>query len=133
MQHRALIVAEDENIRRLLDIKLRRAGFMVEQSASSEEAAGVFADLTPDVIVIDDSLPGPDAAGLATTASRQPAVIRPLVVVLSSQEDDTAMVTAIESGADVYIVKPFSPRDVIHRIREGLLRCEQSAARESGQ
>ena len=117
-----VIIEDDPNISDLLDMYLRREGFRVIQSADGASGLAAVAREQPRIVVLDLGLPG-GVDGLEVckrlrTTSRVP------VLMLSARDAEIDRVVGLEVGADDYVTKPFSPREVIARIRAILRRAE---------
>src|SRR5215813_15181680 len=112
---RVLIVDDEPAIRESLAFALKRDGFEVVDVASLKEARSAEADL----IVLDLVLP--DGNGLDFLRSLREASDVP-VIVLTSRDEETDRVVGLEIGADDYVLKPFSPREVTARVRAVLRR-----------
>lgn len=119
---RVLVVEDEEAIRDLHVFNLGRAGFDVVPVASGHEARAAIANGFPDVVIMDWMLP--DVSGLELTRQlKRDADTReiPIIMVTArAQEDDR--VTGLDGGADDYLVKPFSSRELLARIRAQLRR-----------
>lgn len=120
---RTILVADDDpHIRQLLAFALQKAGFSVEEAADGEAAlAGVTAK-PPHLLVLDINMPGMDGLEVCR---RIRAVSRLPILFLSSRDDEIDRVLGMEIGADDYVVKPFSPREVVARITAILRRTEE--------
>ena len=116
---RVLVVDDDETIRELLQSYLQREGFEVEGAADGEAAVRVARAFRPEVVVLDVLLPGLD--GLEVLRRLQ-AEGDPYVVLLTAKSEETDRVVGLELGADDYVTKPFSPRELVARIRAILRR-----------
>ena len=125
MSARNILVVDDEaNIRQLLTDYLHRDGFDVEQAVSGEQALDALARRVPDLIILDVRLPGID--GFETLRRiRRTSDVYVLMLTARSEESDTLI--GLEVGADDYVSKPFSPREVVARVRT-LLRRRGGAA-----
>jgi two-component system, OmpR family, phosphate regulon response regulator PhoB len=123
MSQKTILVVEDERpIREMLAFNLSRAGYNVRPAADGREARAAIADAFPDVILMDWMLP--DVSGLELTRQlKRDAETReiPIVMVTARVEEDDR-VAGLDGGADDYIVKPFSPRELVARIRAVLRR-----------
>jgi two-component system phosphate regulon response regulator OmpR len=122
-QDRILVVDDDPELRRLLADYLGDAGFAVELAADGEQMRRVMARVVPDVIVMDLMLPGTD--GLALTREVRATSSVP-ILMLSARGEEIDRVVGLEVGADDYLPKPFSPRELLARLR-ALLRRAQPA------
>ncbi len=117
---RSVLVVDDEaNIRDLVSQYLRREGFDVVQAGSGEEALAAIARAMPDLVILDVRLPGID--GFETLREiRRTSDVYVLMLTARSEEADTLI--GLEVGADDYVTKPFSPREVAARVRTLLRR-----------
>src|SRR5215813_535641 len=120
---RVLIVDDEPAIRESLAFALKRDGFEVVDVASLKEARSAEADL----VVLDLVLP--DGNGLDFLRSLREASDVP-VIVLTSRDEETDRVVGLEIGADDYVLKPFSPREVTARVRAVLRRSARAAQPE---
>lgn len=118
---RILIVEDDESLRDALTVLLRREGYDVDAAADALGAVDAASRARPDVAVLDVRLPtGPDGFSIARTL-RQSADIPILFLTAADSEEDR--LAGFEAGADDYVVKPFSAREVAARIRVILRRA----------
>jgi two-component system phosphate regulon response regulator PhoB len=123
MTAKKILVVEDEAaIRDMLAFNLGRAGFEVLAAADGQEARRMIADAYPDVILMDWMLPGVSGLELTHQLKRDAATkdIPVIMVTARAQEDDR--VAGLDGGADDYITKPFSPRELEARIKAVLRR-----------
>jgi DNA-binding response OmpR family regulator len=123
---RTIVVVEDDpSIADLVELYLDRAGFAVGRAGDAEAGAEAVARLDPCLAVIDLGLPGPvdglDLCRRLRSAGRLP------IVVLTARGDEIDRIVGLELGADDYITKPFSPRELVARIRAVLRRSEPGA------
>ena len=124
---RVLVVDDEANIRQLLTNYLHRDGFEVEQAGSGEQALDALARRMPDLIILDVRLPGID--GFETLRRiRKISDVYVLMLTARSEESDTLI--GLEVGADDYVSKPFSPREVVARVRTLLRRRGGAVATE---
>lgn len=123
MQDRQVLVVDDEaTIREVLRRYLEREGFQVREAADGEQALAVLEEGPPDLVVLDLMLPGIDGLSLAARLRRRSAVP---VVMLTAKGELQDRIEGLEVGADDYIVKPFSPREVVLRVKAVLRRTEE--------
>ena len=118
----ALIVEDDQSIARLIRDYLDRAGYGVSLAADAESGLARTRTDKPDVIVLDLGLPGRDGIEMLRELRRFSNVP---VVVVTARGDETDRVVGLELGADDYVVKPFSPRELVARVRAVLRRTER--------
>jgi two-component system phosphate regulon response regulator PhoB len=119
-QQPVLLVVEDEpDIGSLLEYVLGREEFRVQIARSGQEALERLQQERPDLIVLDLMLP--DMSGLEILRQvRKTSGERPRVIILSARQDEADRVRGFELGADDYMIKPFSPRELVLRIRKTL-------------
>src|SRR5436305_2642491 len=123
---RILIVDDEPAIRESLAFALRRDGFEVSQAATLREARSLSE--SSDLVVLDLVLP--DGNGLEFLRSLRSRSDVP-VIVLTSRDEETDRVVGLEIGADDYVLKPFSPREVSARVRAGLRRAAKAPPPEA--
>lgn len=124
-----ILVIEDERaIRELVAFACRASGFDVMQASSAEEGASLLAEAKPDLIVLDWMLPGASGLEWLVELRSSPAWADVPVILLTARGTESDRVSGLEAGADDYVVKPFSPRELIARIRAVLRRKVGSAA-----
>lgn len=119
---RILIVEDESAIAELISVNLRHNGFQPVWAMDSESAQRELDDILPDVILLDWMLPGESGLALARrwrAATRTKAVP---ILMLTARGDEADRVAGLDAGADDYIVKPFSPRELLARIRAVLRR-----------
>jgi two-component system phosphate regulon response regulator PhoB len=123
MSQKKILVVEDERpIRDMLAFNLGRAGFDVASVASGGEARASIADRFPDVILMDWMLPDISGLELTRQLKRDPDTREIPVIMVTARVAEDDRVTGLEGGADDYVSKPFSPRELIARIRAALRR-----------
>ncbi|MDF2668364.1 MAG: two-component system response regulator [Paenibacillus sp.] len=119
-----LIVDDEERIRRLLRMYLEKEGFMIQEAEDGETALSKALDNEYDLILLDLMLPGIDGIEVC---SRLRQVKATPVIMLTAKGEETNRVQGFEVGADDYVVKPFSPREVIYRVKAILRRSSVTA------
>jgi two-component system OmpR family response regulator len=115
-----LIVDDDPAIRDVVRFALTRAGFEAVEAADGPAALDAFAAAAPDLVVLDVLLPGLDGIEVCRELRRCSSVP---ILFLSSKEDEVDRVVGLELGGDDYIGKPFSPRELVARVRALLRRA----------
>lgn len=119
---RILIVEDESPIAELISVNLRHNGFQPVWAMDAESAQKELDEILPDVILLDWMLPGESGLALARrwrSAARTKAVP---ILMLTARGDEADRVAGLDAGADDYIVKPFSPRELLARIRAVLRR-----------
>jgi two-component system OmpR family response regulator len=120
MQHTILVVDDDPHIRQLLVFALAKAGLATREAADGEAALAAVSARTPDLVVLDINMPR--MSGLEVCRRLRAQGELP-ILFLSSRDDEIDRVLGIELGADDYVVKPFSPREVVARVQAILRRA----------
>ena len=118
-RERILVVDDEAGIRELVGSYLRNEGFEVDEAVSGEEALARFGQGGHDLIVLDLRLPGLGGLDVLREIRRTSAVY---VIVLTARADETDKLIGLELGADDYVTKPFSPRELVARVRAVLRR-----------
>ena len=126
---RVLIVDDDPDIRRLVRHHLEQAGFVVQAVESGREGLAHALERSPDLVVLDLMLPDLDGNEVCRAIRRQAGPSLP-ILMLSARSEEIDRVLGFELGADDYVVKPFSPRELVLRVRS-LLRRTGGAAGET--
>jgi two-component system, OmpR family, phosphate regulon response regulator PhoB len=131
MSAKQILVVEDERpIREMIAFGLRRAGFEVREAADARSGRAEVANKLPDLLLVDWMLP--DTSGLEfTRALKRDRETRELpVIMLTARAEEGDKVAGLEGGADDYITKPFSPRELLARINAVLRRALPSEGSE---
>lgn len=117
-----LVVEDDEDIQELIEFNLAREGYQVIKVASGEEALSTEIREEPDLVILDLMLPGLDGLEVCRRLRNSPGGNVPIIMVTAKGEESD-IVTGLELGADDYLVKPFSPRVLVARVRNVLRRA----------
>ena len=128
---RILIVEDEPAIREMVGVALGRAGFDMYEANDASEAQVAIADHRPDLILLDWMLPGASGVELARRLRREDATREIPVIMLTARTEEEDKIRGLEVGADDYITKPFSPRELVARIKAVLRRATGHAADES--
>jgi two-component system phosphate regulon response regulator PhoB len=117
-----LIVEDEPAILELVAVNIEHAGFKTLRAASAEEASLLLAEILPDLVLIDWMLPGQSGVALARRL-RGDARTRELpIILLTARAEEPDKIAGLEAGADDYITKPFSTKELVARIRAVLRR-----------
>lgn len=119
-----VLVEDDRNIADLVDLYLRNAGFRVLQAGDARLGLELIAQHHPDLVILDIGLPG-DLDGIDACKQLRRTSDVP-VVILTARDDEVDRVLGLELGADDYVTKPFSPRELVARVKAVLRRSERS-------
>ena len=123
MPQRILIVEDEEDIAELLSYKLGQEGFEVEICPRGDTALERSLEEPPDLVLLDLMLPGLDGLELCRHLRREPATTSVPIIMLTAKAEEVDRIVGLELGADDYVVKPFSPREVALRIKAVLRRA----------
>ena len=121
---RVLIVDDEPAIVRLIRDYLERAGFDVMTASNGEDALQVFARSRPDLVILDLTLPHMDGLDVARAMRRAGDVP---IIMLTARAEEADRVVGLELGADDYVTKPFSAREIVARVRAVLRRAQAAA------
>ena len=119
------MVEDDPDIAMLLAHSLGRAGFAVETLSSGAEVLAEARRRTPDLILLDLMLPGLDGLEVCRALRADPATAAMPVIMLTARAEESDRIVGLELGADDYITKPFSPNEVVARVRALLRRAQR--------
>ena len=120
-----LVIDDEASIRQLVSLYLTSAGFSVDEAANGAEGLVRFRESTPDLVVLDLMLPGMD--GKAVCSAIRETHSTP-ILMLTARDTDVDKVALLEAGADDYVVKPFSPPELVARVRALLRRSSTAGA-----
>jgi len=116
-----LVVDDDNNIREVLRFALGKAGYTVVEAEDGAAALTLFAKQAPDLLILDVMMPeldGTEVCRAIRKSSRVP------IIFLSSRDEDMDRIIGLELGGDDYVTKPFSPRELVERVKALLRRLE---------
>lgn len=119
-----LVVDDEERIRRLLRMYLEKEGYLIDEAEDGETALKMATDKDYDLVLLDLMLPGIDGIEVC---SRLRQIKATPIIMLTAKGEETNRVHGFEVGADDYVVKPFSPREVIYRVKAILRRSSATA------
>lgn len=126
-----LVVEDEPAIQELVVINLEHAGFEVVRAVSAEEAETAIRAVLPDLIVLDWMLPGRSGVSLARELRGDERTREVPVIMLTARVHEEDKVQGLDAGADDYITKPFSPRELLARVRAVLRRRAPHLASEA--
>jgi two-component system phosphate regulon response regulator PhoB len=126
-----LIVEDEKPIRDMIAFGLRRAGFDVREAEDCNEARASIADHRPDLILVDWMLPDQSGLELTRAIKRNKDLQDLPVIMLTARAEEHDKVSGLEGGADDYVTKPFSPRELLARIQAVLRRASPGGAGEA--
>jgi two-component system phosphate regulon response regulator PhoB len=126
-----LIVEDEKPIRDMIAFGLRRAGYKVSEAEDCGEARSLIADARPDLLLVDWMLPDQSGLELTRAIKRNKETQDLPIIMLTARAEEHDKVAGLEGGADDYVTKPFSPRELLARVQAVLRRSSPAAAGES--
>ncbi len=122
MTHRILIVEDEPSIAELIAINLSHAGYEVERAMQTDIALAMMKDHLPSLIILDWMLPGKSGVQFAKELRSNERTKALPILMLTAKSEESDKVLGLDSGADDYVTKPFSPKELIARVRAILRR-----------
>jgi two-component system phosphate regulon response regulator PhoB len=129
---RILVVEDERDIGALVAYHLTREGYRVRTTEGGQEALESMRAERPDLIVLDLMLPGFSGYEVLHELRRRPEMVDVPVIVLTARRDEADRVKGLELGADDYVTKPFSPRELVLRVGAVLRRAQSPAVASGG-
>jgi phosphate regulon transcriptional regulator PhoB len=124
-----LVVEDERDIRDLIVLHLTREGFRCRTAATGREALQAVRSMRPDLIVLDLMLPELSGLEVCRRLRSDPASAALPIIMLTAKTDEVDRVVGLEIGADDYVLKPFSPKELVARVRALLRRAHRVEAR----
>ena len=124
---RILIIEDDSDIVVLVRYELEKAGFQVADASDGLSGRAALNQSAPHLLLLDTMLPGISGLQILADIRRDPLLQRLPIIMLSARCDEDDLVAAFEAGADNYVTKPFSPRELLARVKLLLWRAEPHA------
>jgi len=118
--HRILVVDDEPSIRKIVEYALKDAGFQVLTAGRGDEALDILSRESIDLVVLDLMLPGVDGLEVCRRVRAERNVP---IIMLSARSEEVDKVLGLELGADDYVTKPFSPRELVSRVKANLRRA----------
>lgn len=125
MPAKILVVDDEQSILNLVTAYLRPEGYAVETAVNGRLALQTFRIFQPDLVVLDIMLPGMDGLELLAHLRRESDVY---VILLTAKNEETDKLVGLAVGADDYLTKPFSPRELVARIKAALRRLQSGGS-----
>ena len=125
---RVLVVEDDPDIAQLVARYLEKSGFSVDVLASGSEALTSIAARPPDALVLDLMLPGVDGLEICRVVRGSEATAAIPIIMLTARAEESDRIVGLEIGADDYLGKPFSPNELVARVRALLRRAQRAAS-----
>ena len=122
-----LVVEDEQSIAEVVQIYLKRAGYSVQVVPDGEMALEILQTSFPDLVILDLMLPGLDGFSITRWIRDRSDVP---IIMLTARRDETDRIAGLEMGADDYVVKPFSPQELVSRVRAVMRRMRVSVEAE---
>lgn len=120
-----LIVDDEASIRRILETRFKMLGYDIAAASNGEEALDIYNKFTPDIVILDIMMPKMDGYGVTKEIRKN---FETPIILLTALGDVSERITGLELGADDYVVKPFSPKELEARVKAILRRLNTTAA-----
>ncbi|MDQ1546853.1 MAG: two-component system, OmpR family, phosphate regulon response regulator PhoB [Actinomycetota bacterium] len=133
MSVRVLVVEDDDDLARLLTIRLRNADFAVERAADGEAGVRLTREFDPEFILMDWMMPIKSGIEAVEEIRADPSIRQPYIAVLSARSAPDDIIRARQAGADEYIAKPVSAHDVIDRVSSIIEKRQQLVSQLFGE
>lgn len=127
MPYKIVAIDDDADLLRLVRIKLTKEGFEVVTAVDGEEGVSAVLREKPDVMIVDVMMPKKDGYQVLTEVREKMGKKTPVAIMLTARAETKDIVKGLETGADDYITKPFSPRELIERINVAMLKRGKDA------
>jgi two-component system, OmpR family, alkaline phosphatase synthesis response regulator PhoP len=125
---RILVVEDDRDIAELVARYLGKAGFAVETLGSGREGLAALEAAPPDVLILDLMLPQVSGLDICRAARKNPKTAAIPIIMVTARAEESERIAGLELGADDYIAKPFSPNELVARVRALLRRAQRQTA-----
>ncbi len=119
---RVLIVEDEQPIREMVGFALESAGYEIQEATDAREAQSLIAEGLPDLILLDWMLPGMSGIDYARRLKKEELTREIPVIMLTARAEEEDKILGLDSGADDYVTKPFSPRELVARIKAVMRR-----------
>jgi DNA-binding response OmpR family regulator len=129
---RILVVEDDRDIAELVGRYLQKGGFTVELLGSGREALQALQARPADLVILDLMLPHVSGLEICRAMRQQPSTAAIPIIMLTARAEEAERITGLDTGADDYIAKPFSPNELVARVRALLRRVQRHAPAGSG-
>ncbi|MCK5125856.1 MAG: response regulator [candidate division Zixibacteria bacterium] len=126
-----LVVEDEKDILELITYNLSREGYQVQGVDSGESAMLAVKSTIPDLILLDLMLPGVDGLDICRFLRNRPDTLHVPIIMVTAKGEDSDIVAGLELGADDYVIKPFSPRVLLARVKAVLRRTEEDIDEDS--
>ena len=132
MTHQTVLIVDDEApIREMIAVALQMAGYQCLEAENAQNAHALIVDHQPDIILLDWMMPEVSGIELARRLKREPLSAQIPIIMLTARGEEDNKIQGLEAGADDYITKPFSPRELIARLKAVLRRTATAGIDET--
>lgn len=128
---RILVVEDDPDIADLMKRYLQKAGFEVDVRASGRDGLTAVTELTPDLLVLDRMLPGLSGLDICRAVRADEKIAAIPIIMVTARAEESERIAGLDLGADDYLAKPFSPGELVARVRALLRRTARVPAMEA--
>jgi two-component system phosphate regulon response regulator PhoB len=122
MPQHILVVEDEPSIAELLSVNLTHAGYTVSRALQADEALLALRNATPDLIILDWMMPGKSGVQFARELRSNPSTQAIPILMLTAKGEESDKVLGLDAGADDYVTKPFSPKELVARVKALLRR-----------
>jgi len=126
-----LIVDDEAPIREMIAVALEMADYRVLEADNAQAAHAMVVDHQPDLVLLDWMMPGTSGIELARRLKREPTTAELPIIMLTAKGEEDNKIQGLEAGADDYITKPFSPRELVARLKAVLRRATPQGVEEA--
>ena len=126
-----LLVEDDASLAELLEYRFVQEGYSVRATADGDEALELAEDEAPDLVILDWMIEGTSGIEVCRRLRRSPTTARVPIIMLTAREAEDDRVRGLQTGADDYLTKPFSPRELLARVSAVLRRVRPALAGET--
>src|SRR4029079_19106058 len=123
MENTILVVEDDPELQEVLALNLQSAGYKVLRASSTRQAETLVNSTLPQLILLDWMLPDTPGLSFARKQRSERRTVAVPIILLTRRRCASDKITGLEAGADDYLIKPFSPRELLARIKAVLRRC----------
>ena len=124
-KEKMLIIEDEKDIVKMLDYNLKKEGFKTLSAYNGEDGLDMASKENPDLILLDLMLPEIDGFDVCKALKSDPKTSHIPIIILTAKDQETDKIVGLELGADDYVTKPFSPRELIARIKAVLRRAKE--------
>ncbi len=125
MKEKILVVDDEKDIVKMLDYNLKKDGYKAVSAYEGEKALDLARREMPDLIILDLMLPGMDGLEVCKMLKKEPKTAHIPIIMLTAKTQEADKVVGLELGADDYVTKPFSPRELLARVKAILRRSKE--------